>query len=150
MSMPVRRSKFEIWDEGLRSCRACWIMSITWLLVSFTRLDQISSKIWHIVCQSLAILFCEYLLDTSWRLRRIKATRSFKEWNVLQAEATVINIDVVNLSFEHDQMGCFDYIHTHLNSYTVWKTNINGIIFVDKSNAWHTTCYIRAYLSVRI
>ena len=27
------------------------------------------------------------------------------------------DIDVVNLSF--GQMGCFDYIHTHLNSYTV-------------------------------
>ena len=26
-------------------------------------------------------------------------------------------IDVVNLSF--GQMGCLDYIHTHLNSYTV-------------------------------
>jgi hypothetical protein len=25
MSMPVRRLKFEIWDEGLRSCKACWI-----------------------------------------------------------------------------------------------------------------------------
>ena len=27
------------------------------------------------------------------------------------------DIDVVNLSF--GQMGCFDYIHMHLNSYTV-------------------------------
>jgi hypothetical protein len=27
------------------------------------------------------------------------------------------DIDVVNLSF--GQMGCFEYIHTHLNSYTV-------------------------------
>ena len=34
----------------------------------------------------------------------------------VQAQATLI-IDVVNLSF--GQMGCFDYIHTHLNSYTV-------------------------------
>jgi hypothetical protein len=53
-------------------------------------------------------------------------------------------IDVVNLSF--GQMGCFDYIHTHLNSYTVYKkTNINGINFVDKRpHAWHTTCYIEA------
>jgi hypothetical protein len=25
MSMPVRRMKFEIWDEGLRRCKACWI-----------------------------------------------------------------------------------------------------------------------------
>ena len=56
------------------------------------------------------------------------------------------DIDVVNLSF--GQMGCFDYIHTHLNSYTVWKTNINGINFVDKPHAWHTTCYIKACLSV--
>jgi hypothetical protein len=55
-------------------------------------------------------------------------------------------IDVVNLSF--GQIGCFDYIHTHLNSYAVWKTNINWINFVDKPHAWHTTCYIKAYLSV--
>ena len=35
-------------------------------------------KIWHIVCQSLAILFCEYFLNTSWQLWLIKATRRFK------------------------------------------------------------------------
>ena len=40
------------------------------------------------VCQSLAILFCKYFLNTSWQLWRIKAMRSVKEWKVLQAEAT--------------------------------------------------------------
>ena len=54
--------------------------------------------------------------------------------------------DVVNLSF--GQMRCFDYVHTHLNSYTAWKTNINGTNFVDKLHALHTTCYIKACLSV--
>jgi hypothetical protein len=31
-------------------------------------------------------------------------------------------IDVVNLSF--GQMGCFDYIHTHLNIVTLYKRQI--------------------------
>jgi hypothetical protein len=77
MSMPVRRFEFEIWDEGLRSCKACWITCR--LLGFWCRLfGQISSKIWHIVCQSLAIPFCEYFLNTSWQLWLIKATRRFK------------------------------------------------------------------------
>jgi hypothetical protein len=62
---------------------ACWKtcrLSRLILIVSITRLDQISSKIWHIVCQSLAILFCEYFLNTSWQLWLIKATRRFKFW----------------------------------------------------------------------
>jgi hypothetical protein len=40
-------------------------MSITWLIVSITRLDQISSKIWRIVCQFFSNpvlrVFSEYI-----------------------------------------------------------------------------------------
>ena len=65
-------------------------MSITWLIVSITRLGQISSKILHIVCQSLAILFCEYFLDTSWQLWLIKATRRFKLWPAEYCNMSII------------------------------------------------------------
>jgi hypothetical protein len=60
-------------------------------------------------------VFSKYILA-------VMADKSDEEIQIMeafiQAQATVILIDVVNLSF--GQMGCFDYIHcTHLNSYTV-------------------------------
>jgi hypothetical protein len=57
-------------------------------------------------------VFSKYILA-------VMAGKSDEEIQIMggfTAQATVI-IDVVNLSF--GQMGCFDYIHTHLNSYTV-------------------------------
>jgi hypothetical protein len=60
-------------------------------------------------------------------------------WGLLNS----MSITLLRMFFLH-------YMHTHLNSCTVWKTNVNGINFVDKPHAcsWQTTCYIKACLSV--
>jgi hypothetical protein len=59
-------------------------------------------------------VFSKYILA-------VMADKSNEEIQIMESFTSTSDsdslIDVVNLSF--GQMGCLDYIHTHLNSYTV-------------------------------
>jgi hypothetical protein len=99
-------------------------MSITWLIVSITRLDQISSKIWHIVCQSLAILFCEYFLNTSWQLYAHAQTRKTDLNPGLDKPGQEKNYEMCESRAEikQDDIEVFEKYMIYL-----WSVHLNGV-----------------------